>query len=66
MYSAIKRQGQKLYELSPPGARRWSGTPVPSPSTPWRSWTSPLPTEYTLRVACSKGTYVRTLCHDIG
>jgi tRNA pseudouridine55 synthase len=24
------------------------------------------PTEYTLRVLCSKGTYVRTLCHDIG
>lgn len=24
------------------------------------------PTEYTLRVRCSKGTYVRTLCHDIG
>ena len=22
--------------------------------------------EYTLRVRCSKGTYVRTLCHDIG
>ena len=50
----------------PAGARRWSGTPGPSPSTPWRSWTSPSPTEYTLRVACSKGTYVRTLCHDIG
>ena len=24
------------------------------------------PTDYTLRVKCSKGTYVRTLCHDIG
>ena len=22
--------------------------------------------EYTLRILCSKGTYVRTLCHDIG
>ena len=21
---------------------------------------------YLLRVACSKGTYVRTLCHDLG
>ena len=24
------------------------------------------PNCYTLRVRCSKGTYVRTLCHDIG
>ena len=24
------------------------------------------PTDYTLRVKCSKGTYVRTLCHDLG
>ena len=23
-------------------------------------------TDYLIRVACSKGTYVRTLCHDIG
>ena len=23
-------------------------------------------TDYLLRVRCSKGTYVRTLCHDIG
>ena len=22
--------------------------------------------EYTIRVVCSKGTYIRTLCHDIG
>ena len=22
--------------------------------------------EYSLRVVCSKGTYIRTLCHDIG
>ena len=24
------------------------------------------PADYTLRIRCSKGTYVRTLCHDIG
>lgn len=24
------------------------------------------PDEFTIRVRCSKGTYVRTLCHDIG
>ena len=42
MYSAIKRQGQKLYELARRG-QEVGRTPVPSPSTPWRSWTSPPP-----------------------
>ena len=27
------------------------------------SWSA---NEFTLRIACSKGTYIRTLCHDIG
>lgn len=65
MYSAIKRQGQKLYEL----ARR--GETVDRPPRPVTIHALEIvdqasPTEYTLRVACSKGTYVRTLCHDIG
>ena len=65
MYSAIKRQGQKLYEL----ARR--GEEVDRPPRPVTIHALEIvdqasPTEYTLRVACSKGTYVRTLCHDIG
>lgn len=65
MYSAIKLQGQKLYEL----ARR--GQEVDRPPRPVTIHAleivdQPSPTEYTLRVACSKGTYVRTLCHDIG
>ena len=65
MYSAIKRGGKKLYEL----ARR--GEEVERQPRPITIYELELldqvsPSEYTLRVLCSKGTYVRTLCHDIG
>lgn len=64
MYSALKVNGKKLYELAREGkeiprqARRITiyeleileiRVPV-----------------VTMRVVCSKGTYIRTLCHDIG
>ena len=64
MYSAIKIGGQKLYEL----ARK--GVEVARP--PRRITIFELELldgtgcDYTLRVRCSKGTYVRTLCHDLG
>ena len=46
MYSAIKVNGQKLYDLA---------------------LTEELGNgQYALRVECSKGTYIRTLCHDLG
>ena len=65
MYSAVKKNGRKLYEL----ARR--GVEVerqPRPVTIHRLelLDQVSPTDYTLRVLCSKGTYVRTLCHDMG
>ena len=65
MYSAIKRDGKKLYEL----ARK--GVEVERPPRPVTIHALELleqtgPARYTLRVRCSKGTYVRTLCHDIG
>ena len=65
MYSAIKKDGKKLYEL----ARR--GQEVERQPRPITIYELELmdqlsPTEFTLRVLCSKGTYVRTLCHDIG
>ena len=65
MYSAIKKEGKKLYEL----ARR--GQEVERQPRPITIYELELldqlsPTDYTLRVKCSKGTYVRTLCHDIG
>ena len=67
MFSAIKKDGQKLYEL----ARRG----IDVPREPRDIFISELEVmeEKTggrficlLRVVCSKGTYIRTLCHDIG
>ena len=65
MYSAIKVRGKKLYQL----AR--AGKEVERPPRPVTIHALSVegqagPAEYTLRVRCSKGTYVRTLCHDIG
>lgn len=65
MYSAIKIQGKKLYEL----ARK--GREVERPPRPITIHSLTVeevlgPDRFLLRVRCSKGTYVRTLCHDIG
>ena len=66
MYSAIKKDGQKLYQL----ARR--GIEIERPT---RSVTIEnielldidLPNDtFTMKVACGKGTYIRTLAYDIG
>lgn len=64
MYSAIKIQGKKLYELAREGkeierpARRIRiyGIDIKEINLP----------RVTMEVSCSKGTYIRTLCHDIG
>ena len=64
MYSAIKVGGKKLYEL----AR--SGKEVERAARDIEIFSLELleaqGSDYTIRVACSKGTYIRTLCHDIG
>lgn len=65
MYSAIKRQGQKLYELARRG-QEVERDPRPITIHALEIVDQLSPTDYLLRVACSKGTYVRTLCHDIG
>ena len=65
MYSALKRDGKKLYELARAG-KEVERAPGPSPSTPWRCWTRPGRTATPCGCAAPKGTYVRTLCHDIG
>lgn len=64
MYSAIKIGGKKLYEL----ARAGKEVERKSREIEIFSMTAePLSDEdWTLSVHCSKGTYVRTLCHDIG
>ena len=64
MYSALKQNGKKLYEL----ARQ--GKVVDRPSRrveiyQIRILDVELP-RVRMEVHCSKGTYIRTLCHDIG
>ncbi|MBQ4306953.1 MAG: tRNA pseudouridine(55) synthase TruB [Lachnospiraceae bacterium] len=64
MYSAIKQDGRKLYELAREGrvverrARRVEIFGIEPEKID-------LP-ELTILVRCSKGTYIRTLCSDIG
>ena len=65
MYSAIKREGKKLYELARRG-QEVERQPRPITIEALDLLDQVSPTEYTRRVRCSKGTYVRTLCHDIG
>ena len=64
MYSALKVDGKKLYEI----ARR--GGEVAREARPITIEELTVLGEadgyYVLRVRCSKGTYIRTLCHDIG
>lgn len=63
MFSAVKINGRKLYQLAragreverkPRAIHIYSLTLEPGGGDPL------------LRVRCSKGTYIRTLCHDIG
>ena len=64
MYSAVKINGQKLYELARKGkevARQPRAITIHA-----LELVAGAGCDYTLRVRCSKGTYVRTLCHDLG
>ena len=65
MYSAIKINGKKLYELARKGKEvERKARAVTIHALTLEEQTAP--DEYVIRVRCSKGTYVRTLCHDIG
>lgn len=64
MYCALKRQGKALYKLAREG--------IEVERTPRRvlinsieiiNFETPF---LTVKVSCSKGTYIRSLCHDIG
>ena len=65
MYSALKRNGKKLYELARKG-KTVEREPRPVTISTLEIVSQEGPDHYTLRVCCSKGTYIRTLCHDIG
>ena len=65
MYSAVKIDGKKLYELARKG-REVERKPRRITIYDLMAEGQAGPADYSLRVRCSKGTYVRTLCHDIG
>ena len=66
MYSAIKVGGKKLYELARKGREvERKPRPVTIHALELLGWPDAAE-DFPLRVVCSKGTYVRTLCHDIG
>lgn len=64
MYSAIKQDGRRLYELARQGVEverkgRWVDIyeiEIESVNLPY----------FTMRVHCGKGTYIRSLCRDMG
>ena len=65
MYSALKYNGQKLYDLA------LSGKEIPDKSreveiASLKRVGTRGTNRFLLEVTCSRGTYIRTLCHDIG
>ena len=65
MYSAIKVGGKKLYELARKG-QEVARKPRSITIYDLELLEQVSETDYLLRCLCSKGTYIRTLCHDIG
>ena len=64
MYSALKVNGKKLYDLARKGVEVER---QPRPITIYELTLLGMDSEgIRLRVHCSKGTYIRTLCKDIG
>ena len=64
MYSAIKVDGKRLYELARQGKEVDRKT---RPVTFYEIEILKVELPFVcIRVLCSKGTYIRTLCHDIG
>lgn len=64
MYSALKVNGKKLYELAREGKEiERQSRPVEILQLSVDKVELP---RVTMTVTCSKGTYIRTLCHDIG
>jgi tRNA pseudouridine55 synthase len=63
-FSAVKRAGQPLYKLARQGIRIQAD---PREVTVYSIEVSNVDLPHvSMKVVCSKGTYMRTLCHDIG
>jgi tRNA pseudouridine55 synthase len=68
MYSAVKVDGKRLYELAREGKtveRKSREVEIYEIEMQDMVWNGNYP-DITFRVLCSKGTYIRTLCVDIG
>jgi tRNA pseudouridine55 synthase len=64
MYSALKYHGQPLYKLARAGIEvARPGRPAMIHSLEIIDWQPPV---VTLEVVCGKGTYIRSLAHDLG
>ena len=65
MYSALKVDGKKLCDLARKGIEiERKARPITIHNI--EATPNALPRDYTLNVKCSAGTYIRTLCADIG
>jgi len=65
MYSAVKREGKRMYDL----ARRGEAVelePRPARVDAFEYLRPTGPDRFLARIACGKGVYVRTLIHDLG
>ena len=65
MYSALKVHGKKLYQLARKG-KEVERAPRAVTIYALELLEQVTDTDYRFRCECSKGTYIRTLCHDIG
>jgi tRNA pseudouridine55 synthase len=64
MYSAVKHRGQPLYELARAGIQvERKSRPAKIHRLELISWQPPVAT---VAVECGKGTYIRSLAHDLG
>ena len=64
VYSALKRQGRRLYDLAREGVRvELEPRPVVVHEIGLVEWVPPVAT---VNISCGKGFYVRSLAHDLG
>lgn len=64
MYSALKREGKRLYDLARAGVEvEREARPVTVHGIAVEGWEPPV---VTVRVECGKGFYMRSLAHDLG
>lgn len=66
MYSAVQKDGMRLYKLAREGIEVERDEREITIFDIKLTDSDPANNEYTLDVKCSKGTYIRTLCADIG